>query len=157
MPSTSKKATRSLKWRAPEYIYLKKTPLWYTHVSIFFYGVLLFLFLVENYMGLVIIALLFWYFISRADDKPKVVDYKTDDTGITIGERKLTYGEIHSFTIDESNKAPVILFDLNYHFALPVTMILKDNTEEVVTFLIQYVPMRNEFSLIRWITHKLHY
>ena len=52
----------------------------------------------------------------------------------------------------------MIVFDLNYYLALPLTMIVKkDLLDDVVGELLKYVPLRHEFSLLRWISHWLHY
>jgi hypothetical protein len=149
---------RKISWRGPEFLYQKKTPLWYTNVCVFFFLALLAFFFIKNYIAIVIVSLLFWYFLDKSDDHPRIVDYSIDKSGIMIDDRKINFGEIHSFTLDDSHKAPVIVCDLNYPLAFPITIVCKDdNVEEVAETLMQFIPFRNEFSLIRWITHWLHY
>jgi hypothetical protein len=149
---------KSLTWRAPEFLYKKKTPLWYTHISVFFFLVFTLFFFARMYWALAIIGALYWFFITHADDQPKTVDYKIDSHSITVGERKLSYGEIHSFTVDASNSHPVIVLDLNYTLSLPVTLIVKKSElDETKELLSRYLPGQNKLSFIRWLTHKLHY
>ncbi len=149
---------RSVAWRAPEFLYRKKTLVWYTNVSVFFFVALVALLYLNNWPGAIILAGLFWFFIAHANDHPKTVDYKVDASGLTVGDRHVNYSEISSFSLDLSHNTPLILLELNYFLALPVTLLVKkDEIEDVANILLLHVPQRNEFSLIRWITHWLHY
>lgn len=149
---------KPISWRAPEYLFRRKTLLWYTHVSVFFFIVLVLLFWVQNWFGIVILALLFWIFMSKSEEKPKNVTYTVDHHGITIGERTLTFSEVESFTAEVAHRTPVITLKLTYSFSLPITLIVKhDVKDDVIEHLSQYVPLSNEFSFMRWLSHRLHY
>src|SRR4051812_39577346 len=90
----------SFSWRAPEFLYRKKTILWYTHVSVFFFIALLALFLIHNWLGVAIVLALFWLFLAKANDHPRVIDYAVGPEGITHDERVINYSSIASFSVD---------------------------------------------------------
>jgi hypothetical protein len=148
----------SFTWRAPEFLYKNKTPLWYFTIFLVAFGVFLALLLAQNYPGVVVVGALFWYFMLKANDMPRTIDYKIDTHNITVDARRMSYGEIQSFSVDASNHTPVIILNLNYTLALPVTMIVKkDDLEDIVIFLNRYIPLETGVSFVHWITHKLHY
>lgn len=158
MKPRHKTPAKALAWRAPEFLFKKKTLLWYTNVTIFFFLVLVIFFLLKQWIAIAIVAFLFWFFISKSEERPPVVDCKIDKTGITIGERTIEYGDIRSFSIDIDHTHPILVFNLDYPFALPVTMLVKEHhLEEVVDYLADYLPLQEEFSLTQWLTHWLHY
>jgi len=156
--ASSRKSVKTFSWRAPEYLYKKKTLLWYTNVSVFFFLVFIAFFFAHYYFAVVLVSALFWFAISRADDHPKTIDYKIDIHGLTVGDHTISFGEIHSFSLDNSNSSPVFIFDLNGPLAMPVTVLAhKENLEDIIELLVEHVPMNNSISFINWITHKLHY
>jgi hypothetical protein len=153
-----KHTPKSLHWRAPEFLYKKKTLIWYMNICVFFFLVLLLFFFLKQWYGMAIIALLFCFFMSKSEERPRVVDYKLDRTGVTVDGRTIPYDEIDSFTIEGTSGSPVIVLDLSYRFSLPVTLIVKKSEfEDAIDVLLQYVPLRTGFSFIRWLTHYLHY
>jgi hypothetical protein len=150
--------SRAIIWRAPQFLYKKKTLLWYTHVTVFFFAVIVALFLLKVWGGVIAVSLLFWFFLAKSEEKPKVVEYRVDKQGIMIDGHLFPFSEIHSFILDTSQGVPIITLDLNYAFALPVTMIVKkQHVDEVIELLLQHLPMRTNFSFTRWLTHWLRY
>lgn len=155
---TGKKHGHSIEWRGPEFLFKPKTLLWYTHVLIFFFLVISLLIFIGNWPGAGVITLLFIVFILKSNDRPRTVTYSVNDAGITIGETKIAYSEIHSFSLDEDHTHPVFVLDLNYYFALPVTLVAKkENVEEIKGQLLQMLPRQKKVSFLRWLTHLLHY
>jgi hypothetical protein len=149
---------RVVHWRAPEFLYREKTPIWYTHVSLFFFTVLLVLFLISNYLGAVVVLLAAWVFLSLSNERPKTVEYAIDRKGIKIGDRTIAFREVDSFSANLNSRHPVIYLDLSYPFALPVTMVVKPaELDAVMTILLDYIPMRNHNSLLSWVSQLLHY
>lgn len=151
-------AKRSFHWRAPEFVYKKKTAKWYLAIGIFFLIILSVFILGKSWFAAMIVALSFWLFLSYAEKHPKLVDYKVDNTGITIGDKVITYGEIHSFTVDTTGETQTISLNTNYPFAMPVTMVVKkDNIDDVLNILIEHIPYQRDLSFLRWLTRLLHY
>lgn len=149
---------RPLHWRAPEFLYKKKTLLWYTHIAIFFFVVFLLMVVLKQWFALVLTIILFLVFISHSDVRPKTVDYRIDKNSISIGERKIMFSDIRSFAFESAHAQPIIILDLDAPLALPITLILKEEiADEVLGRLLQVLPLNDEVSLIRWITHWLHY
>lgn len=149
---------RAISWRAPEYLFRKKSLIWYVNVSVFFFLAFMALFSLQQWPGVIIVTLLFWFFIAHAQDRPRVIAYSIDRHGIHLGERIITYGEIAHFSLDVSHISPVITLELNYSFAMPITMVVKKEVlDDVMENLSRTVSQSHEFSLFRWITHRLHY
>jgi len=155
--ATTKKES-IIEWRASESPYTAKTPLWYARVSIFFLLIFVLLFLLQQWIAVAIVAFLFWIFILKAAERPRTIDYRIDSDGITVDDRKIPYVDINYFTLDTTHRTPVITLTLVYQFGLPVTIVArKNNYDQVVGELVKHVPFRNDFSLLRWISHYLHY
>lgn len=149
---------KSIHWEAPEFPYREKTPLWYTNVMVFYGLVVLLFFFIGNYYAILITSLLFWYFLSQANEKPRVVSYKIDVNGITIGDRLITYTEIRSLSVDTVGRLPVVTLDLTHTFSLPlILMVKKHDFEEIIDALMRYVPLEQRFSFMQWISNRLHY
>ncbi len=149
---------RAITWRAPQFVFKKKTLLWYTHVSVFMFVVLIFLFLAHNWAGALIVALLYWLFLTKSGDRPKIIDYKLDADGVTADDQTIDYSSIASFSLDTATKDPIILLELNTPMAIPVTLLVPTEQVEAVTErLLQHVPLNPRVSLLRRLTHLLHY
>jgi hypothetical protein len=158
MPHHKTAQRRVVHWRAPEFLYKEKTPLWYTNVSVFFFVVLLALFLINNYVGVGVILLAAWVFLANSNDKPRTVDYTVDRKGIKIDDRVIAFSDIESFSINVKTKHPVVLLDLHYPFSLPVTVVIKEaEFDTVVNILLDYVPLKHDNSILRWLAQILHY
>lgn len=155
---SSHHSSHAITWHGPEFLYKRKTLIWYTNIFVFFFFVFLLFFLLKNYLAIAIVSALCWYAITRAEDHPRTIAYKIDNHGISVGPRKISYGELHSFSVDTSNSLPVIVLDTNAALEMPVTMVIKKSElDEIVDRLSQQVPMENKLSFIYWLTHKLHY
>ncbi len=149
---------RSFHWRAPEFLYKKKTAMWYVAVGVFFLAILLLFLLGKSWFAALIVALAFWLFLSYAEKHPGLVEYKVDNTGISIGDKIITYGEIHSFTVDTTSDTPVISLNTNYPFAMPVVMVVKKaDLDDVLNILIEHIPYQRDVSLMRWLMRLIHY
>lgn len=158
MPQHKSAARRVVHWRAPEFIYREKTPLWYTNVSVFFLIVLAALFMVHNYVGVAVVLLAAWVFLANSNEHPKTVEYTIDRKGIKIGDRSIPFSDIDGFTMNLAPKHPVIHLDLAYPFALPISVVVKPADFDTVTnILLDYVPLKRESTLLRWVSRILHY
>jgi hypothetical protein len=145
-------------WRAPEYVFKKKTLLWYTDVTIVFVVALTCLLLLDLKFGAFISLFLFWAFLAKANEHPHLVNYEVSPKGIQIGDRAVMYSELRSFSVDKTKNTPVITLYLEDSFSLPITMVVKkDHIEEVVEQLLPNVPIDTRFSFSRWLSHWLHY
>lgn len=149
---------KSATWRAPSHLYQKKTPLWYTHVAVFFFAIFLLFMAIENWIGLVAVAVAFWFFLSKANDKPKVVDYKVDSITIQIEDRVIHYEELGAFAVEKIKSSYVIELDSKSPFTLPITLVVKPAEIEAVTeILLGRLPQKTGYSFMRQLTHWLHY
>ncbi len=152
------KSASAIEWRGPEFLFKKKTLLWYTHIVVFFFIIVALLLFTGNWPGAIVVTILFVIFILKSNDKPRIITYQIDDTGITAGDTVTKYSEIHSFTLDNSHAHPVIVLDLNYYLALPITLVVKkDQLEDVQKLLLSHLPMQRSVPFLRWLTHLLHY
>ncbi len=158
MPHHKSAARRVVHWRAPEFIYRDKSPLWYTNVVLFFLIVLVALFLAHNYVGMVVVLLAAWVFLTHSNEHPRTIDYSIDRKGLKIGARTIPFSDIDSFSINTNPKHPVMLLNLAYPFALPVSVVVKPaDFDTVANILLDYVPLKRENAFIRWVSRILHY
>jgi hypothetical protein len=152
------KSLRGIRWRAPEFLYRKKTLLWYTNVCVFFFVVILLLVLAQNWLGIGVVAIIFWFFLARADLHPKTIDYRVAPDGVYVGEHKVALSDISSFSVDDAGRWTVITLNPEIIFASPVTLIVnRAIADKVVDRLNDRLPVNNRFSLMRWVYQTLRY
>ncbi len=145
-------------WRAPEHLYRKKTVAWYVLTSVFFGTFMIFFIALQSWYAAIIVALAFWVFLRYAEDKPQMVDYVLNDMGLAIADRKINFSELDSFELDESHDQPLILLNTTYMFAMPITLVVKEDVlDDVIEHLIEHLPPNHGWAPLRWLTHWLHY
>jgi hypothetical protein len=149
---------REFSWRGPEFLYKKKTPLWYANISVFFFVVFLGLLWLNNIPGMAVLAFALWLFLTKANERPRTVDYKIDPLGIHIEDHTFHYEGFESFSVEVIGTNAVVSLDPAEWLTFPTNLIVKHHDlEEIVTLLTDHLPERTNYSLIHKITHRLHY
>ncbi len=149
---------REHSWRGPEFLYKKKTPIWYTNVSVFFFIVFVALLFLNNVLGMAVLAFAFWFFLAQANERPRVVDYKIDALGIHIEDRLISYETLEAFSVESIGQQSVITFDPIESLTFPTSVVIKTHELETVTeILLQHLPQQPRMPFLARITHHLHY
>ncbi len=153
-----KPAAGAVTWRAPQSFYRRKTWVW--HATVFgFFGIAVTMFMITRTWGGVVVAvLLYWVFLAKADDKPRVIDYRLNRDGLTIDGQLIRLSEIHSFELETYRHHSILVVYLNYPMSFPLNVVVnKRDLGSIRSRLRQEVPERSRFSFIRWLTHWLNY
>jgi len=91
-----------ISWRAAEFQYVRKGPLWYLIVSLAILFLLIFAFSQKNFFFaffIIVAGVIIFYFGNR---RPRVFDFEVNETGIKIGKSTFyNYNEIEGFFIYE--------------------------------------------------------
>lgn len=149
---------REHSWRGPEFLYKKKTPIWYTNVSVFFFIVFVALLFLNNVLGMAVLAFAFWFFLAQANERPRIVDYKIDALGIHVEDRLISYQTIEAFSVESIGQHTVIVFDPMGSLTFPTSIVIKKHElEEVREILLRHLPQQPGMPFIARITHRLHY
>lgn len=152
------KLKRSFEWRGPEFLYKKKTPLWYAHVGVFFFLIFLLLLWLNNIFGLAVLAFAFWLFLTKANERPRTVDYKIDPLGIHIEDHTIHYETLEGFMVEKVGNNTVVTLDPTDSFTFPITLVVKQaDANQVTELLLEHLPMRRNYSLLHKINQHLHY
>lgn len=148
----------SISWRAPQFLFKRKSLIWYTHICLFFFIVLAGLFIIENWLGIVVAVALFWAFLAKSGEHPKIVDYKVSHQGVCIDGHTLPYSAIRAFSVDTSQTKPVIILEMAQPMSMPLTLVIKKMIlEDAIAILNQHIPTQEHPSLIHRLNHWLHY
>lgn len=152
------KLWREVGWRGPEFLYKKKTPLWYANVGVFFFLVFLALLWAQNIFGLAVSAFAFWYFLTQADTRPRVVDYRINQLGVHIEDRLVHFESLTAFEVEKIGPHMLITLSPLTVFSFPITLVAKDeNTHRAVELLLEHLPRRPVSPLLHRLTHWLGY
>jgi hypothetical protein len=130
-------------WSASEFIDHDKGFGWYvTLVSIIAaLDVLVFIFIhdVVSIVALTAMGILFGIVAGR---KPRVLEYKLDSGGLTIGSTFHPYAEFKSFALMDDGAFPSIMFLPLKRFMPPVSVYYEANDQQRITdVLSQYLPI----------------
>jgi len=141
----------SISWTASEFIAHHKSPGWYLVLAAAaIAGALLVWVIVHDKIsaGVVIVAALFLgIFAAR---KPRQLQYRLDDKGLTIGERRFAYGSFRSFAVVPEGAFSSIEFVPLKRFS-PLTTIYYDPADEakIIALISERLPMeQRQKSLI---------
>ncbi len=151
------KAT-SITWQGPESLSKRKTAKWYLTIGLIFFAAIAFFLYIHAWFATVVVVVAFWLFLNYAEQRPRTITYKLDETGITIDEHTVHFSDIRSFDVEFVAGVPLIVAETTYTFAMPVMVVVKGvDFEKVFNFLVERIPLKQDFSLIRWLTHWLYY
>lgn len=144
-------ADESIKWRAPEYRYYRKSNDWYWTLGIITIGFAISAILVKNFLfGLLILIGGFSLALYGAR-KPDIISFSIDSKGITIGKNLYPYENLKSFWIAyDPPRKKELLIESQKTFMPQISIMLGDsNPEQIREYLLKYLKEeKKEESLI---------
>ncbi|HEV7454161.1 MAG TPA: hypothetical protein VGO07_02785 [Candidatus Saccharimonadales bacterium] len=137
-------------WTASEYIAHHKSPAWYGIVAAATVALAAATFLITrdkiSAVTIIIVGILFCIAAAR---KPRVLTYKLDKDGLTMGQRFHPYGEFKSFSImREGAFANVDLLPLKRFMPMTSVYFSPENEDNVVDTLSEHIPFEERSHAI---------
>jgi len=153
-------APDTVSWTASEYIAHDKSPLWYVVLAaitvIICAGIYL---LIRDVVSVFAVAILAAIFGVAAARKPRIVDYRLDRHGLTIGRAFHPYGNFKSFAVvDEGAFASITLLPVK-RFMLPTSVYFSPEDEHLILDLLaSHLPLQpGELGAIDELMRNLHF
>lgn len=133
-----------LHWQAPEFNFIEKSSSWYLILGLVSL-VLIIIFIYLGYWqkqlsyylaaGVVLAAALALF--SQARIQPKDAQFKCDDSGVEVGNRRYPWENLKNFWLADMN----INFQLKKRLSIPLSAPVGDqDPQKVRAFLMQYLP-----------------
>lgn len=132
-------------WTASEFIAHNKGIGWYIGLAVFTVAIDILLFVwthdILTMVVLPVFAVLFGIIAAR---KPRVMEYKLNAAGLSIGEKFYSFADFKSFSIQDDGAFSSITFLPVKRFMPPVSIFYEPKDEErVLQVLAQYLPMEH--------------
>lgn len=145
-------------WRAPEFVHIKKSKLWYTLSGALFVIIVLGFFVLGNWLGGFVVVIMAGLFYSQANLMPRVLGIRISDKGVEIEKSLYNFGEIRSFTVRQAHGRTQIGLNLLHGGLTAVNFLLpKERETEIIDFLNRYSPIEATFSFSHWLSTLIRY
>jgi hypothetical protein len=134
----------AVEWTASEFIHHDKGPMWYLALAGFTILVCGGLYLlVHDIVTIIVIGILATVMGVAASRKPRIVVYRLDRGGLSVGKSFHPYGDFKSFAvIDEDAFASITLLPLK-RFNLPVSVYFSPEDEHIILDIIaKHLPLQ---------------
>jgi hypothetical protein len=158
--SVAAPGTDSVTWTASEFIDHDKSPLWYIVLTTGTVVVCALIYLLfHDAISAIVIAILAAILGVAASRKPRIVDYRLDRGGLTIGRTFHPYGNFRSFAVvDEGAFASITLLPVK-RFALPTSVYFSPEDEHIILDLLaHHLPLQpGELGVIDELMRNLHF
>jgi hypothetical protein len=150
----------SVEWTASEFVAHEKGAGWFLLLAVaaVVIGALLYLITRDVFSAGIVPAMAVILGVAGAR-KPRVVSYRVDQSGLTVGKRYFPYREYKSFAVpDDGPFASVVLVPMK-RFGFPVSAYLApDSEEKVVEVLAEHLPMeRDKLDLVEKLMRQLRF
>lgn len=128
----------SIKWRALEYEYVKKSTEWFWAIWILTGGIIFVSVVFGSILFAILIFLSAFTLSLQAVRKPHLVDFEINSIGIFIDDKKYSYEGLTSYWINQEENKIILKSKNNF---TPFITIPLDNTDvqKVDGFLIDYL------------------
>ncbi|HSX34248.1 MAG TPA: hypothetical protein VLF62_01225 [Candidatus Saccharimonadales bacterium] len=130
-------------WTASEFIAHEKNPLWYVVLILVTVAIGAGLFLLtRDYISVAVVAVLATVFGVAGSRKPRVVSYRVDRGGISVGKIFHPYGSFRSFAVVDEGAFSSITFLPLKRFNLPLSIYFAEEDEHrIMDVLGNHLPL----------------
>ena len=91
----------ALTWQASEYLHHQKQPGWYVLLAVAAIGLMLIAAVTKQWLSIGVFAAMGLALGVYAGKSPRVLNYRLDDKGVTIGDKFYPYNHFRSFAVIE--------------------------------------------------------
>jgi len=144
-------------WKAPEFVYSKKTTKWYAYlVLITLVLIVLYRLISKDIVTPILIILMSFIFGYYGTKKPQTIKYSVGPEGISVGNKNFSIDSLKSYSVQDYNNLSVVIFVPVKRFATLITLYYKPEDEDkVLGFIETVVPFddRKEDVIDRFSRH----
>ena len=132
-------------WKAPEFVYSKKTAKWYVYLIIVTLVLLvLYRLISKDIVTPILILLMAFIFGYYGSKKPKTIDYSVGPNGVKIGEKEISLDSLKSYSVQDYKDLSVVIFVPVKRFATLVTLYYyPEDEDKILGFIETVVPFDN--------------
>lgn len=146
--------TEDISWTASEFIAHHKGPGWYSLMALIAVVLMVLVYVItRDLISEAVIVLLIILFAASASRKPRVLQYRLDRRGLTIGDRFYPYAMFKSFSlVQEGAFTSISLLPLK-RLMLPINIYYEPKDESrIIEVISAYLPFerRNKDALDRF-------
>jgi len=125
-----------LNWIAPEYIHTEKTSDWYWIVGIITVSMAVISIMLNNVIFAVLILVAMFTLTLYASRKPQNIKIELNQKGVVYGDIYYPYGDIKSFHVEDKDRYPRIIMQLNKKLSSYLIILIRDShSEDIRDFL----------------------
>jgi hypothetical protein len=141
--SQSAQGPQEATWSASEFVDHNKSLNWYISLAAITLAIDVFLyFWTHDFVSIVAVSAMAALLGVMGSRKPRVLDYRLDNAGLTIGSTFHPYAEFKSFAIMEDGALQSITFLPFKRFMPPVSVFYApDDQDKITDVLAQHLPM----------------
>jgi len=141
----SNKAEAVFTWKAPEFVYSKKSAKWYVYLVLVTLALLvLYRFISKDIVTPILIILMAFIFGYYGSKKPQTINYSIGPSGVKVGDKEISIDSLKSYSVQDYKDLSVVIFVPVKRFATLVTLYYHPEDEDkVLGFIETVVPFDN--------------
>jgi hypothetical protein len=146
-------------WSASEYVAHDKSAAWYPLLAVCAVFVAVGVYtLTRDWVAVAVVIVVAIIFGAGAARRPRILNYKLDHSGLTIGDKHYTYSMFKSFSIEQGPLQAISLLSTK-RFMPPISIYYpEEQAEQIINVLSQYLPFEpHTADPFERIMHRLHF
>lgn len=146
LPEVDANEAQEVSWAASEFIAHSKGVGWYGLLTL---GTALLVtavyFLTHDFVSIIAVFIMAAVVGITAGRKPRVIEYRLDGGGLSIGQKFYSYEEFRSFAVVDEGVVSSIMFAPLKRFMPPLTIYYDPEDEErIIDVLAKYLPLQQQ-------------
>lgn len=160
VPQAASPAEGSVEWTGSEYVSHQKNVSWYLQVVLAAVLIAAVVYLItRDVLSAAVVLFAGFIFMLAAARKPRVLAYRLDRGGLTIGQKYYPYGQFKSFAIVQQGPLATIVFMPLKRFMPTVDVYIPpDNAEAIVEVLSNNLPLETRTpGIVDTFAHRIRF
>ncbi len=160
-PNEVQQSTEEISWTAVEFVEHNKSSLWFLVLAAIGVGMAVGIYFLTDgdWIAAVIVLALAVIFGVGATRKPRTLDYKLDDSGITVDKKLFNYEYFSHFTVVQEGSVESILLTPVRRWSVPLSLYFSpEAADKIIDTLSAYVPFeRHDPSYVDKFLHRIRF
>jgi hypothetical protein len=137
--------SNTFEWKAPEFVYHKKTNKWYLYLALATIALIVgYLLIFKDIVTPILILLMAFIFGYYGSKKPKMIKYSAGPDGVSVDKKTFPLEALKSYSVQDYKDLSVVIIVPVKRFATLITMYYHPEDEDkVLGFIETVVPFDN--------------